>query len=98
MFGRDVSRRHHRRHRLDALALAWHQQPRAIIPERPRPVLAAQNRRQVIDIPCKTRFARLRLRLHLPRHSPFRRISKIANPAVGRICENRNSVVLGGAA
>ena len=35
---------------------------------------------------------------HLPRHSPFRRISKIANPAVGRICENRDLVVLGGAA
>ncbi len=46
MFRRDTSGRHNRRHRLDALALARHQQPRAIILERSRPIFAAQNRRQ----------------------------------------------------
>jgi hypothetical protein len=35
--------------------------------------------------------------LHLRRHSPFSRISKIANPSAARICENRDSVELGGA-
>jgi hypothetical protein len=33
--------------------------------------------------------------LHLRRQSPFRRISKIANLSAARICENRDSVVLG---
>ena len=65
MLGRNPSRRHDRRHRLDALALAGHQQAGAIILERPRPVLAAQNCRQGIDILSKTRFTRLRLMLHL---------------------------------
>jgi hypothetical protein len=32
--------------------------------------------------------------LHLRRHSPFSRISKIANPSAARICENRDSVEL----
>jgi hypothetical protein len=31
---------------------------------------------------------------HLRRHSPFSRISKIANPNAQRICENRDSVEL----
>ena len=65
MFRRDASRRHNGRHRLDALALARHQQPRAIILERPRPILPAQNRRQATDILRKARFTRLRLLPHL---------------------------------
>ena len=65
MFRRNASRRHNRRHRLDALALARHQQPRTVILERPRPILPAQNRRQATHILRKARFTRLRLLPHL---------------------------------
>ena len=70
-----------------------HQQANTIILERPRPVPAPHNCRQGIDIISKTRFTRLRQRLHCPRHSPFSRsrISEIANPKAPRICENVTS-------
>ena len=73
MLGRNPSRRNDRRHRLHALAFTGHQQANAIILERSRPVPAPHNCRQGIDIISKTRFTRLRQRLHCPRHSPFSR-------------------------
>jgi hypothetical protein len=80
MFRRDASGRHDRRHRLNALALAWRQKTRAIISQRPRSIVTTKNFRYRIDILRKTRFTRSLLMLHLRRHSPFSRISKIANP------------------
>jgi hypothetical protein len=70
MLSRNPGRRNDRRHRLDALAFAGHQQANAIILERSRPIRPAQNRRQGFDIFRKTRFTRLRPKLHLARHSP----------------------------
>jgi len=88
MLRRNPSRRNDRRHRLDALAFAGHQQANAIILERPRPIRPTQNCRKGVDIFNKTRFTRLRPRLHCPRHSPFSRISKLPNPKAQRICGN----------
>ena len=93
MLGRNPSRRNDRRHRLHALAFTGHQQANAIILERPRPVPAPHNCRQGIDIISKTRFTRLRQRLHCPRHSPFSR-SEAPNPKARRICANVDSVEL----
>ncbi len=38
MFRRDPRRGHQGGHRLDALALTWHQQPEAVIPQGPLPI------------------------------------------------------------
>jgi hypothetical protein len=64
MFRRDARRSYDRRHRLDTLALAGHQQSRAIILQRSRPVHVTEHRRQTIDITNKTRFASSRLVFH----------------------------------
>ena len=89
MFGRDTSRRHNRRHRLDALALARHQQPNAIILEWSRSILPAKKiNAKEIDILRKTRFTRLRLMPHLrPRDiQPNQQDSK--SEGTTKICEN----------
>ena len=52
MLRRHPRRCRHRRHRLDALALARHQQPEAVIPQRRRPVSVAEP----LDIGEKARF------------------------------------------
>ena len=56
--------RNPRRHRLDALALARQQQPRAIGLQRRLPVSVAERRRQGLDIGRKSRFTRRLFRRH----------------------------------
>jgi hypothetical protein len=56
MLGRYPSRRRHRRHRLDALAFTWHQQPEAVITQRHHPVGMTNRLDQAPDIRRKTRF------------------------------------------
>jgi hypothetical protein len=94
MFRRNARRRHHRSDRLDALALAGHQQARAIISERLGAILTPQNSRQRIDIRNKTRFTRLRFGLHRRHPPPVSRFGSIAKLRRPRIRENRDSVEL----
>ena len=88
MLGRNPSRRNNRRHWLDALAFAGHQQASAIILERPRTILAAQNCRQGFNISEK------RLSLDCVQSSIFPAIRRPAelrrlpNPKAQRICGN----------
>ena len=56
MLGRRAIRRRDRRHRLHALALAWHQQAGAIMPQRLLAVLVTNHARKPLDIPRKSRF------------------------------------------
>src|ERR1700675_3409857 len=64
MFRRDARRSYHRSDRLHALAFARHQQSRAIILQRSRPVHVTEHLSQTLDILDKTRFARSRLVFH----------------------------------
>ena len=57
MFGRDACRRNNRRHRLDALALAGHQQPDAIIVQGLGPIGMPDHFNKSLDIGGKTRLA-----------------------------------------
>ena len=56
MLRRRAMRRRDRRHRLNALALARHQQAGAIMPQRFLAVLVANHARKPLDIPRKSRF------------------------------------------
>ena len=56
MLRRRAMRRRDRRHRLHTLALARHQQPGTIIPQRSLAVLVADHTRKPIDIRRKPRF------------------------------------------
>jgi hypothetical protein len=56
MLGRRAIRRRDRRHRLHALALARHQQPGAIMPQRLLAVLVTNHARKPLDISRKSRF------------------------------------------
>jgi hypothetical protein len=65
MLRRHPRRRRHRRQGLHALALAGHQQPQAIIPQRPRPVGMADHPDETLDICRKARFTAFRCEIHL---------------------------------
>src|SRR4051794_23076510 len=56
MLGRRAMRRRDRRHRLNALALARHQQAGAIMPQRFLTVLVPNHTRKPLDISHKSRF------------------------------------------
>jgi len=59
VFGSDLGRCRHRRHRFDALALDRHQQPQAVIMHRLLPIGMAQHRTERLDIAGKARFTLL---------------------------------------
>jgi hypothetical protein len=54
MLGTNLSRRHTRGHRLDALPLARQQQPGAILQKRPAPIGVADGLAQMLDVRMKT--------------------------------------------
>jgi hypothetical protein len=60
MLRRHPSRRRHRRHRLDALPLPRQQKPKAVIPQRRRPVGVTERPHQTLDIRPETRFTFVR--------------------------------------
>jgi len=59
VFGSDLCRCRYRRHRFDAFALNWHQQPQAVIMHRLLPIGMSQHRTERLDIGGKARFTLL---------------------------------------
>src|SRR5271156_1760285 len=94
MFRRDAHRSHYRRDRLNTLALARHQQSRAIILQRSRPVHVTEHLRQTLDILHKTRFARSRLVIHLRRRDPINESPEYQNSAPSESGKMSDSVEL----
>ena len=80
MFRRDTRRRYNRRHRFDALALAGHQQPDAIIAQGLGPIGVPDHFNKRLDIGSKTRLAGCSREIHI-KH----RVSIIESPAY-QIC------------
>ncbi len=70
MLRRGSLRRRHRSDRFHALASAGHQQPRAIIPKRPRPVRVADHADKTLNVSRKARFDASRHRIHLSPRMP----------------------------
>jgi hypothetical protein len=84
---RRPSRSYDRRHRLDALALAWHQQSSAVVLQRRHTVRMPKHTRQAFHISGEPRFvlaALLRRPLH-PATSAEKRIGRISKPSIQRI-------------
>ena len=69
---RGARRRHHRSDRLDALALAGHQQTGAIIQQRARSVRVPEHARQIVHVSRKPRLALPPRPVHTPGHRPRR--------------------------
>ena len=77
MLGRRPLRRRHRRHRLHALALAGHQQPNAIIPQRLGSIGMADHAHKPFDISRKPAFAARSSKIHPSPRSPKMNLLKI---------------------
>jgi len=76
VFGRDACRRNNRRHRLDALAFAGHQQPDTIIVQGLGPIGVPDHFNKSLDIGIKTRLASSPGKIHM-KH----RVSIIESPS-----------------
>jgi hypothetical protein len=57
MLRRDLGRRGDRRHRLDAFAGNWHQQPQAVVAHWLSSMRVAQHRAEGLDIGRQSRFS-----------------------------------------